>query len=620
MNCVEIFICNSFIVALIAVGNMGEKELGQMDRCRIIFLPENVQVSVKPGMTLMMAAAEAGVEFEGPCGGRGVCGKCKMNIVEGETTGWVLACQHKVTTDLVVEIPQQEIYLSRKTALTESDWDIEADPGIVKKNIKVEPPSLSNQKADADRLLSALERPAQLKLEALRSLPHVLRAANHEVTVVMAGEEVLAVEAGNTVAKGLYGLAIDIGTTTVVGSLVELTTGKTIGAASSGNTQNIFGADVISRIQHAAKGPKELGQLRRRVVQVINRLSEKLAATAGITPGEIYQAAIVCNTTMNHLLLGLDPRHLAPAPFIPVVAHMVKAEAKEVGLGIHPHAQVYVLPNIAGYVGADTLGVILSTGLHHVEKSVLAVDIGTNGEIVLALPGRLLTCSTAAGPAFEGAQIKCGMRAQAGAIEKVQIDEQVTYEVIGDVSPKGLCGSGIMDAVAEMFRVGVLQPSGRLTPKDKADHLPQAVRERLQGSGAEARFILATSEETGGEPVYLTQKDVREVQLAKGAIRAGIEVLLNHGGVSPEELDEVLLAGAFGSYIDKHSALGMGLLPPVDPEKIRAVGNAAGAGAKLALISQEARQEAAAAAQEAQHLELSTLSEFQDAFIRFLNF
>ncbi|NLC76069.1 MAG: DUF4445 domain-containing protein [Clostridia bacterium] len=591
-----------------------------MEKCRISFLPEKVQVTVEPGVTLMMAAAEAGVEFEGPCGGRGVCGKCKMNIIEGETTGQVLACQYKVSGDLVVEIPRQEVYLNRKTALTEGDWEIETDPGISKLKLQVEPPSLDNQKSDADRLLQALNRPAKLRLDALRALPQALRAEGHAVTVVLAGDEVLAVEAGDRVKQGLYGLAVDIGTTTVVGSLVELTGGKTVAAASAGNTQNIFGADVISRIQHAAKGPKELEQLRRRVVQVINRLSEKLAVSAGIAPREFYQAAIVCNTTMHHLLLGLDPRYLAPAPFIPVVTEMVEIEAREAGLGIHPHAPVYVLPNVAGYVGADTVGVIVSTGLYNVNKSVLAVDIGTNGEIVLALPGRLLTCSTAAGPAFEGAQIKCGMRAQAGAIEKVKIEDKVSYEVIGDVAPKGICGSGIMDAIAEMFRVGVLESNGRLATGERASHLPESIRERIQGTGPQASFILATAEETGGDPVYLTQKDVREVQLAKGAIRAGIEVLLEHGGVSPADLDEVLLAGAFGSYIDKNSALGMGLLPMVPPEKIRAVGNAAGAGAKLALLSRKARQQAVEAARKAEHVELSTWPQFQEAFIRFLNF
>lgn len=592
-----------------------------MNKHTVTFLPDKVKVTVDAGVTLMTAAAEAGVEFEGPCGGRGVCGKCRMRIREGADQDWVLACQTEVNADLVVEIPQQEIYLSRKTALTQQDMDVEIDPGITRRTIQVQPPSIEHQVSDATRLLEALGEPANLKLGVLRALPGVLREARHLVTVVMHEKDVIAVEPGEHEREPLYGLAVDIGTTTVVGTLVNLTTGKNVAAASAGNTQNIFGADVISRIQHAAKGPKELEQLRRRVVQVINRLGEKLAHAAGIRTSSVYQAAVVCNTTMHHLFLGLDPRHLAPAPFTPVVTDLVTVEAGELGLNLCPHAPVHLLPNVAGYVGADTVGVILSTKLYDVDRRILSVDIGTNGEIVLALPGRMLTCSTAAGPAFEGAQIKCGMRAQAGAIEKVRIDEdQVTYEVIGDEPAKGICGSGLMDAISEMHRVGVIEANGRIVPPEKADHLPEFLRKRIHDRGANAYFVIATPEETGGPEVYLSQKDVRELQLAKGAIRAGIEVLLQKAGISSAELDEILLAGAFGSYIDKRSALGIGLLPAVDPGKIRAVGNAAGAGAMLALLSRRIRREAASIARTCEHMELSTVPEFQEAFIKHLNF
>lgn len=593
-----------------------------MKKHTVTFLPDKVKVTVEAGTTLMAAAAEAGVEFEGPCGGRGVCGKCRMRILEGGAPGWVLACQTAIHGDLVVEIPQQEIYLSRKTALTLGELAVEIDPGLNKRKVRVQPPSIEHQVSDATRLLTALGEPAVLKLGVLRALPSVLREAQHQVTLIMKGTEVIALEPGDTEEEPLYGLAVDMGTTTVVGTLVDLKTGKNVAAASAGNTQNIFGADVISRIQHAARGSRELEQLRRRVVQVINRLADKLAQVAGISTTAIYQASIVGNTTMHHLFLGLDPRHLAPAPFIPVVTDLVTVEAGEIGLHLCPHAPVYLLPNVAGYVGADTVGVILSTGLDEVDRCVLAVDVGTNGEIVLALPGgRLLTCSTAAGPAFEGAQIKCGMRAQAGAIEKVKIEaDRIRYEVIGDVPPRGICGSGLMDAISEMYRAGVIEANGRITPPEKAGHLPAFLQSRIRGRGAEARFVLATPEETGGPEVYLTQKDVRELQLAKGAIRAGIEVLLQKAGISSGELEEILLAGAFGSYIDKQSALGIGLLPQVDPGKIRAVGNAAGAGAILALLSQRARRRAASVARQCEHLELSTVPEFQEAFIKHLNF
>lgn len=592
-----------------------------MEKCKVLFLPENIQVEVSPGETIMMAAAEAGVEFEGPCGGRGICGKCKVNILEGAEPGWVLACQTKITSSLVVEIPQQKIYLSKETALSEKDLKIKIASGVEKISLQVGPPSLENQLSDTNRVLKALKRPGEFTLEAMRSLPNSLREQEHLVTAVLAGDKVLAIAGGDTTEKPFYGLAIDIGTTTVVANLVDLTTGETKGTASGGNTQNIFGADVISRIQYASKGLKELEQIRNRVLQVINRLIEEFTRKLRISEQEIYQVTIVCNTTMHHLFLGLDPKYLAPAPFTPVVTDLITITAREAGLNLYPEALIHVLPNVAGYVGGDTVGVILSTGIYQTDKPVLAVDIGTNGEIALALPDKIFTCSTAAGPAFEGAQIEKGMRAQAGAIERVTIEaEEIHYQVIGGTKAKGICGSGLIDAVSEMVRQGILEPSGRLAPPDKREHLSDFLKGRIIGSGGQARFVIATKEETEGVEVYLTQKDIREVQLAKAAIRAGIQLLLDDAGLSYEELDEVLLAGAFGNYIDRNAALGMGLLPEVEVEKIRAVGNAAGTGAKMALLNKELRQLSVEIAKKAEHLELSSRTDFQAAFLKSLNF
>ncbi len=592
-----------------------------MEKYKVTFLPENVQVEVASGETIMMAAAEGGIEFEGPCGGRGICGKCKVEIIEGKNPGTVLACQTKISEDLVVEIPRLKIYLSKEKALTEKDFTIDIVSGIEKICLQVESDSLENQTADEDRFLKALNKPAKLTLEALRSLPHSLRAENHLVTAIMAGEQVLTIEGGNTLDKPLYGIAVDIGTTTVVANLVELTTGETKGVASGGNTQNIFGADVISRIQYASKGAKELAQISGRVMQVLNRLIEGFVKELKVNAEDIYQGVIVCNTTMHHLFLGLDPKYLAPSPFTPVARDLVSVKARDIGLGLHPEALIHLLPNVAGYVGADTVGVILSTGIYHADKPILAVDIGTNGEIALALAGKIYTCSTAAGPAFEGAQIEKGMRAQSGAIERVTIEQEgVRCQVIGGTKAKGICGSGLIDAVSEMARQGILEPSGRFAPPSNREHLSGFLQGRMAGSGGTARFIIATAEETGGDEVYLTQKDVREVQLAKAAIRAGIQLLLNDAGLSPGDLEEVLLAGAFGTYIDRNAALGLGLLPKVEVEKIKAVGNAAIAGAKMSLLNKELRELSKKIAKKTDHLELSSRSDFQEAFLQFLNF
>jgi len=583
-------------------------------------LPDQVEVSVPEGTSLLQAAQEAGLEFEGPCGGKGTCGKCRAKIMGPGGHRWALACQTPVTPGMTVEIPQQEVYLARKSAITEGVLEGKPLPGIIKVVVETEPPSLSNQVADAERLLQKLPGEAKrFKLAALRDLPGAVRNGDRLTTVVLEENQVLAVEAGDT-RENFYGLAVDIGTTTVVASLLDLHSGRSIETASAGNTQNIFGADVISRIEHAMKGSKQLEQLRRRVTQVINRLIDKVTAQASIKGKDIYLATIVGNTTMSHLFLGIDPRHLAPAPFIPVAASLIRVEAQEIGLSMTPHAPVYVLPNIAGYVGGDTVGVILAARLYQADGNRLAVDIGTNGEIVLASSGRLITCSTAAGPAFEGAQIKHGMRAQVGAIEGVTINDDVSLQVIGDAQAKGICGSGLMDAVAELVRHGIIEKGGRMLSPEEGRHLPVALQKRLGTWEGNVCFTLAKEEETGGDPVVLTQKDVREVQLAKGAIRAGIQVMLDQAGLSVEKLDEVLLAGAFGSYINKKSALGIGLLPPVDPARIRAVGNAAGAGAIVALLSVEIRKQAGEVAAGAEHLELSARRDFQEEFLEALYF
>ncbi|WP_206811921.1 ASKHA domain-containing protein [Paradesulfitobacterium ferrireducens] len=597
-----------------------------MDTFKVTFLPVKAEVEVENGTTVMEAAIEAGIELEGPCGGKGTCGKCRVKLIGENSEEFVLACRTTVSKNLMVEIPHLEVSLHRKSELTQSELDFDINPGIKKVYLELDKPSLEDQSPDATRLWRALSKTGSfsdldnlnIRIDVLRTLHQSLRQDDFKVTATVANGEVIKVEAGD-VSRQLFGLAVDIGTTTVVASLVDLGTGETLATASATNTQNIFGADVIARIEHVMNDDRGLEHLNKRVVGVINRLLAKFAQAVEISPEEILQVAVVGNTTMSHLFLGLDPTYLASSPFIPVSAHLVRAEAKDLGLEIFAHAPVYMLPNIAGYVGADTVGVILSTGVHKQTGIRLAVDIGTNGEIVLAAFGKLWTCSTAAGPAFEGAQIQFGMRAATGAIEKVKIDKDVHLSIIGNAPAKGICGSGLMDIVSELVKEGIVDESGRMLSREQAVHLPQALQMRLDHNAVYGNhFILAAN--PGSEPVVITQKDVRELQLAKAAIYAGIEILLKEAGLRANDLDQVLLAGAFGSYIDKRSALALGLLPPVAPDKIISVGNAAGAGAKLALLSRHLRAEAEDLARRVTHVELSTRQDFQEFFMKAIGF
>lgn len=594
------------------------------EKFRVVFLPDNTEIQVEAGKSVLQAAGIAGVELDGPCGGRGTCGKCRVRVLnEKGVYQWALACKTEIDRDMTVEIPQLEVSLHRKNDLSLAELNVSIDPGIRKRVVTVSRPSLENQHPDAERLLNALDSTLEIRTEALRSLPKAVRDKKSKglVTTVVSENKVLAVEPGDSSDK-LYGIAVDIGTTSVVVALMDLLTGETLGIASASNPQATFGADVIARIDHVIQNTDGLDQLHRRVVQVINRLTAKLAKDIEISPQEIYQMTVVGNTTMSHLFLKADPRNLASSPFIPVVSAAVLVEARELGIMIAPHATVYVTPSVAGYVGGDTIGVIMSTEIYKKEGIYLAIDIGTNGEIVLARNGELISCSTAAGPAFEGAQIKFGMRAANGAIERVIInDDDVEIKVIGNQPAKGICGSGLMDAVAEMVRVGVIEPNGRLLTREKASDLSPALQKRL-GSNEDygAYFVLSFAEDSLGEEVVLTQKDIREMQLAKAAIAAGIKVLLEQLNLSAQDIDQVLLAGAFGSYINKFSALGIGLLPPIEPDKISSVGNAAGAGARKELVSQDIRREAEKIARQVKHLELSCRADFQDQFVSSLNF
>ncbi len=602
---------------------------------KIKFIPQNKTVEVEAGTDLLKAADSAGLYIEGDCAGRGTCGKCKVKITEGGIdkptkadekhlsvkeieAGWVLACQHKVEKNLVVEIPIQKDAHLRKTSLKGGVEDLTAEPMVEKVHVKLKKPAVEDQTADLERLLRHLEKPnLSIELRELAQLPSLLRNNVYAVTATITGNRIISIEPGDTTDQ-IFGVAFDIGTTTIVGSLIDLHKAEVIAVAATTNPQNAYGADVISRITHASESRKKLQQLQDKVIEAANSIIKDLLKQTKVARDRIYEVTAVGNTTMSHLFMGVDPTYLAPAPFIPAYSQALEVEASALGLKINPAGRIIFLPNIAGYVGSDTVGVILATDMDKRTENCAAIDIGTNGELVLAANGRLMACSTAAGPAFEGAQIKHGMRAASGAIELVDYEDgEIKLGMIDGAPACGICGSGLIDAVAALVDAKLIEPSGRfVNPEENPEKVPDHFKDRLRKGDNGYEFILVPAQDSDtGEDIVLSQGDVRELQLAKGAIYAGLIILLKEAGVSEDDLEQILLAGAFGNYVRKESALTIGLLPPLPPEKIIAVGNAAGDGSRMALASKSVRKRAEALPGKVEHLELSTRKDFQDIFV-----
>ncbi len=410
---------------------------------------------------------------------------------------------------------------------------------------------------------------------------------------------------------------MDIGTTTVVSTIVDLNTGNDLAVASALNTQATHGADVVSRINFTVENEHGLEELGNRVTQVINQITEYACAEANVEANNVYEVTIVGNTTMTHLFLKVPVRNLAIMPYVGVFSDPVETNASKLGLNVNPNANVFVLPNIAGFVGADTVGVILASSLNRSETIKLAIDIGTNGEVVLGNKKRLLTCSTAAGPAFEGAMITHGMRGAPGAIERVQLTDRPIYQVIGGGKPIGICGSGLIDVVAEMLRLGIVDETGRMVSPDELNLPDNLIRYIRRNDEYGPHLVLYESEE---RDVVITQKDVRQVQLAKGAIKAGIEILMRKLNISLDDVDEVLLAGAFGNYIKKENAIRIGLIPDFPLDKVHFIGNAAAVGSKMALMSKEAREEAVRISKSTEYVELAIDPNFQNEFMEAMMF
>lgn len=607
--------------------------------CRVQFDPGGRAVEVLPGTLLVEAAGRAGLALDTPCGGGGTCGKCLVRIrhagppVETEeknltpeqlAAGWRLACRRRVLRDEVVHVPDSSLFGGGHQICTDHETGAAGgwDPEVRQAPVTLSRPGLEDGTPDLPRMDAALRGsgamdpalpPLAAAPDTLNRLVAALRDGGRAGTAVFRGNTLLDFHPGMDTAHS-FGMAFDIGTTTLAGALLDLRDGAERAVASCLNPQTLHGDDVLSRIALASRGAGELRLLRDTVLDAVGELARELCRNAGVVPESVHFAAFAGNTTMEHLLCGIDPSPLGMVPFVPVFGDELDLSARELRLPVHPEARALVFPIIGGFVGGDTVAGLLATELAAREGVTLFVDIGTNGEIVVAHGEKLLAASTAAGPAFEGARISCGMRAATGAVEKVLIDGGVRLGVIGGGDPAGLCGSGLIDLCGQLLKAGLLQPDGRLPAPDELppDTPPEVAAHFMRDADGAPFFRLG-----GGDSAVfgLTQRDVRELQLAAGAIRAGITILLRQAGLSVDDVTRVLVAGGFGSFIRRDNAQRVGLLPPELPhDRIQFVGNASLAGAKWAVLSRQARARAGEIARNTRHIELGSDPDFAMEF------
>lgn len=605
--------------------------------------PTRRGVRVPPGVTVFDAASWNGIAIDSTCGGHGTCHKCKVRVEGGSVPvtrhdartftpaqvadGWRLGCLVHATRDLSVEVPP--LTTRPKAATVGIGRQVILRPAVQKRYVELVEPTLADQRTDLTRLTDAID---DLELTAdvhvLRRLPTVLREADFKVTAVVVDEDLVDVEPGDTTAAR-YAIAFDLGTTTVVGTLLDVGTGTPLAVTSVLNGQQPFGGDVITRISATMMDKEALGRLQAAAGATLADVAARVCREAGVDPTQVYEVAVAGNATMTALALGIDPEPLGVAPFVMSSAQPPTVLASDLGLSLHPRARAYFFPALGAYVGGDIVAGMLATGMDRDKRTRLFIDVGTNCEIVLSDGDTIVSTAAPAGPAFEGGAIRCGMRAADGAIEVVKVDPAtegdepaVTLGVIGDVEPRGLCGSGLVDAVSELVRVGLLDSSGRLVPDEEALRIAPALADRMARVGEERVFLLHRPEPDAepAECVYLSQRDVRELQFAKAAISTGWSLLLQELGLEQRDVQQVLLAGSFGSYLSPASAVRIGLVPRLPVMRIVAAGNVAGEGAKMALLSVRERAGALALLEEVTYVELSDRPDFNDAFVEQLAF
>jgi uncharacterized 2Fe-2S/4Fe-4S cluster protein (DUF4445 family) len=600
--------------------------MGDKKSFRIEFQPLGLRDRFPAGQSILEYARRSGIDLVSLCGGAGTCGKCKVQIVSGEVSeptqkerealtaeeiaqGYRLACQTYTETDLVLTVPTESMSAPQRLQVEGLETPVTPDPTIKAYDVSLPPPSLSDLRGDDERLLEALKQQhgvvcKNIDEELLRTFSPALRSLTWEASASVRDAEVIAV---GRVGGHSLGMAVDLGTTKIAGYLVDLETARTLSAKGVMNPQISYGEDVIARMARAQRSPEDAAALQEKVVDALATLSEELCKeTADAQSHEIKELIIVGNTAMHHLLLRLPVDQLARAPHVPAISRALDIKARNLGFSITPGAYVHFLPNIAGFVGGDHVAMLLAVNAWEAEGPMLAIDIGTNTEISLVMQGEISSVSCASGPAFEGAHISCGMRAAPGAIEHLLItDQEIQYHTIHGSEPVGICGSGIFDTLAQLFINGIIDKGGRI----QLDH--PRVRENQQGR----EFVIVSEEErNGGSAITITQADVRELQLAKAAIRSGIQMLLRDKRLTDEDLAEVIIAGAFGSYLDVSSAIAIGMLPAIPEKRFRQVGNAAGMGAKIALISREKREVVQKVVRDIRYIELAVAPDFNKTF------
>jgi uncharacterized 2Fe-2S/4Fe-4S cluster protein (DUF4445 family) len=604
-------------------------------RVRLRFHPDGAEVRVPAGTTVFDAASWNGIAIDSTCGGHGTCKKCKVRVLEGDVPvnpidprafsptelrdGWRLACRAPATADLIVEVPP--LQTRPKAALVGVGRHVILRPSVQKRYVELEEPSLEDQRSDVQRLLDAIDDlEPTVDLEVAKTLGKVLRDAHFKVTAVVCDETLVTVEPGDTTGRR-YAIAFDLGTTTVVATLLDLETGTPAAVRSMLNRQQPYGADVISRVSATMLDDQALGALQARAAETLDQLAAEVCEEAGVDPAEVHEMTICGNVTMTQIALGIDPEPLSMAPFIVTSHELPPARAADFGVGLHPRAPAFVFPSLGAYVGGDIVAGLLATGLTRDRRVRLFIDVGTNSEIALGSAERVVATAAPAGPAFEAAQIRCGMRAADGAIEGVKIEgDALNLQVIGDTEPAGMCGSGLVDCVAELVHTGLLDRSGRFIPDEDAASLHPGLAPRLTKIGEERVFVLHWRGSDPASSVFLSQRDVRELQFAKASIATGWHILLGELGIEAGDVQQVLLAGSFGAYLSPVSAIRIGLVPRLALPRIVSAGNVAGEGAKMAALSLRERAEARSILDEVEYVELSGRADFNDAFVDQLAF
>lgn len=594
---------------------------GEIALYNVEFEPVGRRGSCPEGNSLLECARLLKVDLVSLCGGVGACRRCRIQVVSGVVSpptaedldtftetelqqGCRLACAAFPQSDVKVLVPPESLSSPQRTQVEGLDLHVEPNPVVRTVEVQLTPPSLGDPKSDDWNLWGVLARDhgvirGTIDLAAMQILSARLRTLNWKASVVLRASEVIALDAP---ATRWIGLAVDIGTTKIAVYLVDMKSGEVAASAGMMNPQISYGEDVVSRIYFAGESAENAAKMQALLVDALNGNIAALCAEIGSDPSHIADAVLVGNTAIHHLFLRLSVQQLGLVPYVPSIRSAVDVKARDIGLKTAPGGYVHMLPNIAGYVGADHVAMLLGIEMCKMEGVTLALDIGTNTEICLNCNGRMKSVSCASGPAFEGARIQFGMRAAKGAIERVrQSGTRLEIQTIGGGAPVGICGSGLLDAVAQMLQNGVIDASGRMQ-----DHPFVRIRNDRK------EFVLA--ERPGEEDIIISQKDVRELQAAKAAIHLGIQALIEDAGIMEADIDRVIIAGAFGSFIDVQSAIVIGMLPPLPLERFQQVGNAAGTGARIALISQDSRRTALEIAEKDGYIELATIPDFNEKF------